>query len=209
VSDWDLVRQALTDAGLPSEDFGRFTSGDHSDLIRPEDFDYQNSVPVLLRCLPLVEDPAVKEAIVRSLSTSAARPAAADLLIAEFIATSDADQPGLKWAIGNALNTVADKGHAEPLRELALDRRNGRGRQMIVSRLGNFKANEAVTSALITLLDDENVALHAMSALRQQVGPKDAGPYIEAQTNACSEAIRRTAAKQLKSIDRKLAATAE
>jgi hypothetical protein len=34
-----LVRQALDDAGLPSEDFGRFTSGRYPDVIRPSVFD--------------------------------------------------------------------------------------------------------------------------------------------------------------------------
>ncbi len=47
-----VVRRALDAAGLPSEDFGRFTSGRHPDVIRQSVFDYKAAVPVFWRSSP-------------------------------------------------------------------------------------------------------------------------------------------------------------
>lgn len=205
VGDWALVRKALVEAGLPSEDFGRFTAGRHPDVIRPEDFDDTLAIPVLLECLPSVTDPKVKEAIVRSLSTSAAKPVAAPALFSEFVSTSDAEQPALKWAIGNGLNTVTDRSHLQQLVELCADASHGQGRQMLVLRIGYFRNEDNVTGVLVSLLDDEEVTVHAMSALRTQVGPEQARPHIEPLVGAPSELVRRTAVRNLKSIDTAIA----
>jgi len=67
------VRAALDDAGLPSGDIGRFTSGKYPDVIRPEVFDYRGAVAVLLELMPTLQGPSVKEAVVRSLSTAMQR----------------------------------------------------------------------------------------------------------------------------------------
>ncbi len=133
-----LVRRALDDAGLPSEDFGRFTSGRHPDVIRPSVFDYHAAVPVLLDVLPRLTRPVVKEAVVRSLTTSKARPAAATAMFEEFRRTPEASQPALKWAIGNALSTVTTIEHTDAILDLALDASHGAGRQMIVERLARI-----------------------------------------------------------------------
>ena len=67
--DFARVRAALDAAGLPSRDFGYFTSGRHPNVLPNPTFDYRASVPVLLEILPKVTRPAVKEAIVRLVST--------------------------------------------------------------------------------------------------------------------------------------------
>src|SRR5437660_5465665 len=96
--DFQLVRAGLEAAGLASADFGRFTSGRHPEVIRQSVFDYEAAVPVLLAVLPLVQHPRAKEAVVRSLTTSCARPVAADALIREVRNTSVTKQLALKWA---------------------------------------------------------------------------------------------------------------
>ena len=202
--EFTLVRRALDDAGLPSEDFGRFTSGRHPDIIRPSVFDYRAAVPVLLAVLPRLTRPAVKEAVVRSLSTAQARPAAASALLQEFRRTSDAQHPALKWAIGNALSTVTTIEHVDTLLEFALDRSHGAGRQMVVDRLARFSKDDRIVPALQSLLEDEDVALHAMAGLRRRLGPAEALQHIRPLTSHPSERIRRAATQQGRRAEKSL-----
>jgi hypothetical protein len=88
---------------------------------------------------------------------------------------------------------------------LCLDDRHGRDRQMIVSRIGSFKGDDDVTRALITLLRDPDVALHAMSALRTQIGAEAARPHIAALLEHDSEQVRDQARRELRKIDKRLA----
>lgn len=200
--DFALVRGALEAAGVASADFGRFTSGRPPDVIRPSVFDYKAAVPVLLAVLPLVQHPSAKEAVVRSLTTSYARPAAADALIREFRNTSATEQPALKWAIGNALDTVTTTEHLEVLLELALDRVHGTGRQMIVDRVARISMDARVVDALRNLATDEDVAFHAMAGLRRRLGQAAAAAVIRPLTDHDSERVRDAARRQLKRAER-------
>src|SRR3954466_3584561 len=110
-SDWTIVVRALGAAGVDTGDFGRFTADRYPEIIRPSQFDFIMATPVLISVLPRLNDPEVRESVVRSLSTSAAKPEAASVLIDEFRRTSVADHPWLKWAIGNALDTVVVQDH--------------------------------------------------------------------------------------------------
>jgi hypothetical protein len=75
---------ALKERGLPTEGFGVFrTKKGDSVLGAAPAFDYERSVPVLLEWLPQIDDPHVKEAIVRSLATRHARGVATPILIQE------------------------------------------------------------------------------------------------------------------------------
>ncbi len=58
----------LEAGGLPTEDFGHFTT------LRPMAFDFERSVPILLRWLPRMDNPLAKEVMVRSLTTRFAKP---------------------------------------------------------------------------------------------------------------------------------------
>ena len=130
------------------------------DELRDSGVAYRAAIPVLLKWLPLISDPEVKESIVRTLSVPWAKPTAALPLIAEFLTACQKDS-GLKWAIGNALAVVADQSLFEQLCELVRDRRHGTARQMIVLALGKMKNPQAI-DALIELLDDEDVSGHAL-----------------------------------------------
>ena len=200
--DFELVRGALEAAGIDSADFSRFTSNRHPDVIRPSAFDHRSAVPVLLAVLPLVSHPNAKEAVVRSLTTSYARPGAAEALISEFRNTSAIDHPALKWAIGNALDTVTTPHHIESLLELALDPSHGKGRQMIVERLGRISKDGRVVDALVLLAEDEDVAFHAMAGLRRRLGQAAAAELIRTLTERGSEKVKHAARQQLKRAER-------
>lgn len=201
-SDFAFVRRALESAGIASDDFGRFTSNRHPDVIRPSVFDYEAAVPVLLAVLPLIRDPRAKEAVVRSLTDSRARPVAVDALIAEFRNTDASRNQGLKWAIGNALNTVTTPQHVDVLLELAMDTSHGIGRQMIVDRLARISKEPRVVEALRKLATDEDVAFHAMAGLRRRLGPTVAAEAIWPLTQHSSERVRDAARRQLKLAQR-------
>jgi hypothetical protein len=201
--DFQLVRGTLEAAGIASADFGRFTSGRHPDVIRQSVFDYKAAVPVLLEVLPRVKHPNAKEAVVRSLTTSYARPAAAEALIAEFRNTSVKEHEGLKWALGNALGTVTTPQHLDVLLDLVRDRTHGIGRQMIVDRVGRISGDDRVVQTLMQLTTDEDVAFQAMAGLRRRLGQSNAAEIIRPLTKHGSARIRDAARRQLKLAEKR------
>jgi hypothetical protein len=94
--------------------------------------DYRAAIPVLLDWLPKITNRIVQETIVRVLSVPWAKPDAARPLIRLFIDLDDDPQPAPRWAIGNALEVVADDQVSDDLIDLAADRRYGTTRRMIV-----------------------------------------------------------------------------
>ncbi|HEX5235409.1 MAG TPA: HEAT repeat domain-containing protein [Silvibacterium sp.] len=123
---------------------------------------YTEAIPILLAWLPRLPEVA-KEEVVRALTVPWAKPLAAPVLIEEFTRASD---DSLRWAIGNALDTVADYSVLERMIEIAMDRQFGSARQMVVMALGKFKDFRCEDAAL-RLLNDEEVAGHAVVALRR------------------------------------------
>lgn len=195
-SDLNLVRSMLEVAGVSGEDFGCFGAG-YPGVIAPSRFDYASALPVLLSALPKVVDPAVKEAVVRSLTHRGAKPSAAKPMIGEFKRATDFS---LGWAIGNALDTVSDESVQDELIELALDRRYGRSRQMIVTRLGRFRRSDRMVAVLAGLTRDDDVALHGMSALQQMIGADEAEPLISSLLVDPSPSVAKAARIQLRKV---------
>jgi HEAT repeat protein len=174
-ADEEELRAALRAAGIREDDFGFFARDIPEAGIRSPRFDFETAAPVLVDCLPRVKTALVKERIVRSLtSEKAATPLALKPLIVEF---RGADEHGLKWAIGNALATLADDTIAEELVKLAQDRRHGRSREMLMDALARTK-DERALDALVELVNDDEVGGHAISAFRR-LGPKSSLPYLE------------------------------
>jgi len=180
----------LTEAGFPVEWI--------SDLYnKPQN--YENAIPVLLRWLPVVSNPDIKMSIVRSLSVRWAKPVAAAALIGEYRKLDDSSAFHLKWAIGNALSVVADDSVFEDVAALVRDRRHGRAREMLALALANMKDPRAV-DVLIELLGDEEVAGHALSALRK-LKAKKARSRIEQFLDHPKAWIRKEARRALSKID--------
>jgi HEAT repeat protein len=174
-ADEEELRAALRAAGIRDDDFGFFARDIPEAGIRAPRFDFEAAAPVLVDWLPRVKTALVKERIVRSLTgEEAAIPLALEPLVTEF---RRADADGLKWAIGNALATLADDSIADELVELAQDRRHGRSREMLMDALARTK-DERALDVLVELVDDDDVAGHAISALRR-LGPRSSLPYLE------------------------------
>jgi HEAT repeat protein len=166
--------EALEAAGVRTEDFGLFASRVETT------FDYDLAVPVLIEWLPRVRDPFLKEVIVRSLTGEpAAEGAGSRALVDEFRQTpsTDGKWSSVKWAIGDALATLADASVADDLLDLVRDKSHGSARERLCDALARTKDPRA-PDALIEALDDPDLAGHAISALRR-LGPKSSLPHLE------------------------------
>jgi hypothetical protein len=163
--------------------------------------DYERAIPILLRWLPRVENPVVKEAIVRAISVPWARRTDAPALLVEEFRRSKSEF-GLNWAIGNALSVVADDNVLSDIVGLIQDETYGKAREMLVVALGNMKSPD-VKYTLIELLDDEALAGYAIMALGK-LKCKEARPAIERfLTHPKTKSwVRREAKKALVKIDK-------
>jgi hypothetical protein len=192
----------LEAAGISSRDFGFFAREIPDAGIHAPRFDYVAAAPILIQWLPRAQTPLIKERIVRSLTgEEAAIPDALKPLVSEFRHAADEDW-ALKWAIGNALSTLADASIVDELVVLAKDRRHGRSREMLMDALARTK-DERALDALVELVDDDDVAGHAISALRR-LGPKTSLPYLQ----RARPALERQAAEGVWPIARKQARAA-
>ncbi len=182
---------ALEAAGLDPSDFGAFGWASFST------FDFERAAPILIDWLPRVSDRRVKEAMVRSLADQkAAQGEGTRRLIAEFHRPEYADDAGLKWAIGNTVATLALPQDAETIIEILHDRRHGRARQRFCDALVRTRDPRRV-DVLIELIDDDEVAGHAIAALpqctyrRRVPQPERVRPKLEALlTRGASRVIR-------------------
>jgi HEAT repeat protein len=162
---------------------------------------YQEAIPTLLDWLQRVTNPDVKEDIVRALSVKWAKDTAAPkLLVTEFERAEDPTGAGLRWAIGNALEVLANDDIADGMIRLATDRRYGKAREMVVVGLGKLK-NPRVTDVLLNLLSDEEVVGHAVMALGK-LRARGARSRIEPLLNHSKPWVRKEAKKALASIDK-------
>ncbi len=163
---------------------------------------YKEAIPVLLEFLPIIQDFNIKEGVVRALAVREAKDIATPILIDEFkkLDSTDGRQHLLKWAIGNTLSVVATDKAFDSIASLALDARHGASRQMIALALGNMKKSP-VSNVLIQLLDDEEVAGHAIMALGK-LKAKDAQKRIEQFLDHPKEWIRKEARRALKKIEK-------
>jgi HEAT repeat protein len=182
------VLQALAEAGFPVPEVMAL-SRTYSD--------YRPAIPVLLHWLTLTSHPRVKESIVRALSVHWSKSLAVAPRIDEF---GQAKGACYKWAVGNALEVLAGDDVFRELVELACDHQHGKAREMVVMGLGKMK-NPEVVDALIGLLRDEQVAGHALCALRK-LKPVQARPYIEPFVQHPRSWWRNEAKQALVAIDR-------
>ena len=194
--------EELAASGLETSDFGVFTT------LRPTAFDHARAVPILLRWLPRLRDPIEKERVVRHLTgeQEAERQGAAGVLIDEFVRNED---PRLKWAIGNALATLATADDAEALIELLEDSRHGTARKMLCDALKRTKDPRA-PQVLVGLVDDAQIGGHAILALRLY-GPRTSLPHLFSaeskllevvESENHSEFTHRQARKALERLER-------
>jgi hypothetical protein len=161
---------------------------DTLDDLRHQGKPWKSALPTLLRWLPKIDDPCVKDSIVRCLSVPWVGNNATAQLIEEFRRyapilpspptvwvdnkmreLSDEEIKAvpffhLAWAIGNALSIVGVSGFEGQIIELCRNTKYGMARQMLVLSLGRLGVSEAEETA-VQLLRDEGVQLHAIGAL--------------------------------------------
>ncbi len=188
------VLAELAGAGFPVDTIGE---------LRQRGVDYRRAVPILLHWLPTMSDRSVKLDIIHALGSKWARPAAARPLAEEFLRTvPDHDPPGdsVRWAIGDALEVVADESVLDELLGLATDRQHGSERGFVVVALGNMaRMRERVVPVLLDLLDDDDVAGYAVMALgKLQV--QEARPAVERFLEHPASWVRKEAKKALSKI---------
>jgi len=157
---------------------------------------HRDLVPILLKHLQEVDDEDDKEFLARCLGikgfTEVSEP-----LIQEFCRSNNRF---FKWAIGNTLSIVRDKDSLPKLLKIVQEKEHGTSRQMIVLGLGYYKEDE-VKKVLVKLLDDDDVAGHAVSALRRIGDPKMA-KYIEPFTTHKMTWIRNEAKKAMQKFEK-------
>lgn len=158
-----------------------------------------SAIPTLLSLMRNVKHPAIKQGVIRALATDTAKGIAGPALI-DYFETIDVDEwasNDTKWVIGNTLGILVDCSLTQDMVRLAMDRRHGRAREMIVLALGKLRSNLAF-DALMRLLDDPDVCGHAVMALgkfgdgraihRLTVIANNAKPWV--RTEAC-KALKR------------------
>jgi hypothetical protein len=186
----------LRRAGAPSADIWELVNAKVA---------YPAAIPVLLDWLEHVDDrvPAegrrkLHEGLVRALTVRAARPSAATVLIRQFRLVEDPSGLGLRWAIGNALEVVADDSVFDEVELLVRDRSFGRARQMVVLGLGRSRDRRAVP-LLTDLLHDPDVAAHAATALGK-LKAVEARSALEQRLTDPQPLVRREAKTALKRL---------
>lgn len=190
---------ALTEAGVRGADeLGRFVS--NTEFFWPSEFDEKAAMPVLLDALPTLSDPAVVIAVAGHLRRPWARPRAFPALLEAFERWAPIDRQA-GWALGDALATAATATHLDRLLPICQDSTLGTTRQMVVYSLGRYRKYPEVTPVLVALLDDADVGLQAMSALRRVVGPAEALPLVEQATRRHEGTpLGRAAAREAKKM---------
>jgi hypothetical protein len=82
---------------------------------------------------------------------------------------------------------------------LVSDTQYGAARQMIVESLWRFRQSPLVEPALVSLITDPAVALHAMLALRRSIGSAPALPYLrQVAADHHGDRLGKTATSQIR-----------
>jgi hypothetical protein len=192
--EWEAIGRALREAGVDPTDFGRFGNRD------AETFDSLNAYPVLMEWLPRAQFEPVKEAVARRLAETGRSSETARALLREYRLATD---ESLRWAIADSLVHVAPSTDLPEIVELAADRGGGRGRQMLVYALWRVPSDRS-REVILDLLDDPEVAPHAMFSLRRVFGNHEARRRLEPLADHPSERVSAAARDALRRIDRSI-----
>ncbi|MCU1355483.1 MAG: hypothetical protein JWM89_901 [Acidimicrobiales bacterium] len=135
--------------------------------LRSRGFGERRVTPVLIKWLSQVTYPPLKSDIIVTLGMPWAKDAAG-ALIEEFDRTDPDGDPagGVRWAIGDSLERIADDRVADDLLRIAADQSPGSQRGLAVAALGRLKRRRPEAIALLVqLLDDPDVAGYAIMGL--------------------------------------------
>ena len=157
------------------------------------------AVPVLIQLLPVLEDGAIKEGVIRALGDKTARGIAAHPLIEE-LKRIGSSSPLLGWVIANSLAEIVELSDFEELRSLVRDASLGKAREMLVLALARTRHPD-VAAELAQLTDDEAVAGHIVIAAGE-IGASQLRLFVERQLIGGRPWVRKEARKALRRIQR-------
>jgi hypothetical protein len=124
-----------------------------------------------------------------------ARPDAFSSLLSAFRRWAPRDRI-VGWTIGDSLASAAEIKDLDVLLELVEDRKYSSARQMLVESRWRFCRDPRVGQALERLIEDPDVSLHAMSALRRAIGIDAALPSLRrVRDGHPDEKVRRQASR--------------
>lgn len=166
------------------------------DLVNTTDR-YPELVPVLLRHLGRPYDDLNKEGIIRALAVVEAKDVAGPFLLDEFDRI-DKTKIDLLWVIGNTMEVVISDRDVERVIKIVKDQSNVFARQPFVVALGKVR-NDDAESTLIELLNDDEVVVQALEALSKYKSLKTK-PAVEKLLDHKDRRIRLSARKTLKCI---------
>jgi HEAT repeat protein len=158
---------------------------------------YQDAIPILLAYVTKDFHDRNREGIVRALAVKEAIGKASPVLLDEYNKIPK-DKMLLRWSIGNTIYTTVSESDVERILLIVQDKENGMSRQMFVAALGKVKS-EKVEDVLIKLLDDDEVAAHALEAL-VRMKSKKAREKILTLISHPNTLIKKEAQKALKKI---------
>jgi hypothetical protein len=137
--------------------------------------------------------------IVRGLGVPAARGLVNRKLLRMFREVEDDD---LRWVIGLTLETVADIGDEETIRELLAEHAYGGSRDRLIGALGRLEG-EAAIPLIRSLLKQPDVCVEAINALGD-LRAVDAYDEVEALTKHEDSWVRKHARRALRKIDTRI-----
>ncbi len=130
-------------------------------------------ITVLAKSLKDISYKSLYSDVASSLASKKAR-IALPILLKEFIRKEDL----ARWEVGNAISEMMQDCDFEAIRPIVLNREFRHARQMLVMKLSKLKKTPEVIPLLIELLQDKDVAMHAIIALGK-LKAVEARQYIE------------------------------
>ncbi len=190
ISDQTIIKERLLKKGIQIDSI--------YDLVNTNE-KYPEAIDTLIDLLNknINFHPKITEGIVRALAIKEAKGRANEILFNLYQKVSK-DENLFRWAIGNTINVIVEPKDEERILEIVNDKSNGTSRQMFVLALGKIKSDNS-ENVLINLLDDEDVAAHAIISLGKLKSLK-AKSKIAELVNHEKYLIKKEAKKALKKI---------
>ncbi|MDE7252487.1 MAG: HEAT repeat domain-containing protein [Acetatifactor sp.] len=120
------------------------------------------------------------------------------MLLEDFHSTKTKDLT--RWFIGSCLYEIRSKSYIPEYLEIISNAAYGSNRQLLILLMGEWKVEDAIP-ILIELLEDEDVRLHAISALGY-FKREEFRPYFERFENSKHSGWRKYARAALKKLDK-------
>ncbi len=160
---------------------------------------YPDAIPVLVEFLANDElsSNRIIEGVIRALGVKEAIGIANEPLLKLYNRTKDKDTSYL-WAIGNTMTVIICEKNIDEVAKIIEDKSNGMSRQMFVLALGNVPLEKS-EDVLIQVLDDDEIAPHALEALGK-LKSKKARDKISELTKHSKSLVNKEAKKALKKI---------